>query len=173
MRLAIVLAALSLVGCSGPTPVATGTPEPSIGAPVVAEVVHAMCALPPLGVVVDPGLRVLDVSPGSAAEAGGVRRGDVLSRVNDVGVNSPTEAKQTYDRAAAERVGPCRDIRAVANGTPLPTATAVPNPNLGRPIPVTVRRGGQELALAVALVDRGPQPGQPTPTPIGPGLDYL
>jgi S1-C subfamily serine protease len=94
-------------------------------------------AAPALGVVVDQNLQVVDVEPGSAAAAAGIRLRDVLKAIGGNPVNTPAKAVGSF-RAA----------------------------QVGDTLAVAVARGGQSLTLRVTVAPRIGHPGQPTPTAV-------
>jgi S1-C subfamily serine protease len=79
-------------------------------------------AAPLLGVVVGPGLRVLDVERGTSAEEIGIRAGDVVTKVGGATASTPADAKRSFRQAKG-----------------------------GDRLSVTVRRGGQDLVLSFVV----------------------
>lgn len=99
---------------------------------------------PVLGVVVDRNLRVVDLEAGGAAEKAGIRKGDMITKINATSVASSNDSK--------------RIVRQM---------------NSGQAVTITLTRGGQELTLSVLPAGRQGGPGLPTPTAVPTDLDYF
>jgi S1-C subfamily serine protease len=92
---------------------------------------------PMIGIVVNSGLKVTEVQPGSVAEQAGIQPGDSLEAVDGKPVTSPAEATQAERDAS----------------------------NKGEPVTITVIRNGQKLSIQVKAAPPIGRPG-PTPTPL-------
>jgi membrane-associated protease RseP (regulator of RpoE activity) len=115
---------------------ATATPTSVASMPTVV-IDHAA---PVLGVVVDRGLRVLDVVRGSSAEEIGLRAGDVVTKVGGAAVSTSADARRLFQQAKE-----------------------------GDRLSLTVRRGGQDLMLSFVVrgvIYQGGNSLPPTATPV-------
>ena len=106
---------------------------------------------PDLGVVVDKGMRVVDIEPEYAIAKAGVVVGDVLVAVDDVPFTRVDEAKKT-----------------------------IRSKTYGDKVKIKLNRGGKNMEIEVALLipdfsQRPHEPGKPIPTgtPVWPPYDYF
>lgn len=100
---------------------------------------------PNFGVVVDPGLEVVEVEPGGGAEKGGLQSGDKLEKVDGQPVTTPAEA---MDKLRDKRLH-------------------------DQSVTVTVRRNGKSLDLTLKPETPKGRPGGPTATPVPNNFGYF
>lgn len=101
-------------------------------------------AAPELGIVVDSQLKIIQIESKSAAEQGGLQKGDVLEMVNDIQIIHPSNA-----------------FRAFHARKPSQKTTLV------------ILRGGKEITLEILPTSRSGSPGALTPTPVPPDMTYF
>jgi hypothetical protein len=121
-------------------------------------------------------LRITEVVPTLPADRAGLESGDLLIAVEGTPVTTVAQAKQTLGQVAARRAGPCNDTASTAldpSGRTIARSTPIPPSTLGPGVPISIRRGTEELLLPVDLRWTTFPPTQPTATPVPPAQPYL
>jgi hypothetical protein len=157
---------------------------------------EASFAGPELGVTTDEKFKVIQIEPGSAAEAAGVQVGDVLVDLTWIPTEAPASSSQVTDVVAlatpvievvegvTEVVGYVVPAQTVPVESYIEKGT-VPFTDSGRirgltgyrgPLKLTLRRGDQVLELTITPTPRVGHPlapGEPTATPVMPPYRYF
>lgn len=113
-----------------------------LGTPIFASCV-AVTGVPAdmpssLGVILDQEMRVVFVETGGAADAGGVKTGDILKKLDDRELTTPNQARNVFHRADALKpitlVLLCDDIEITIRVQPAPIE-GVPGVKTPTPVP--------------------------------------
>jgi S1-C subfamily serine protease len=101
-------------------------------------------AAPQLGIVVDKKLRVVDVVEGGAADRAGVKKGDILKKINERQISNAAGARKIFIQLQASES-----------------------------IALSVKRGSKDLSFDITPDVPQVTSGAPTPTAVPPDMMYF
>lgn len=139
VMLLIAMLALSLLTFCAASPAPSITPQSPTNS-----ITFIDYAAPELGIVVDASLQIVQVVPGSAAEQGGLQKGDVVKMVNDIKIIHPSNARRAFH------------ARQPSTKTTL-----------------IILRGAKEIILEILPAPPGGSPGASTSTPVPADMTYF
>lgn len=119
-------------------------PNVETNQPAPGVTVFALEPAPVLGIVVDRNMQVVHVEKGSAAEKGGIKKGDILKGVNSKIVTQPNAAREAFYSI-----------------------------NSSQKSRLVILRDGKELTLEIRPAAPATNAGQQTPTPVPQDMTYF